>query len=98
MMLWEGGIYTLWGSKPLSMIAVECYSDAEKKAFNEALTEEEKKEATLCMGYNLDKSWFQWEKIQPLFPMNRYLLLKIDQFEEKHVQEDRFFLFYLWMC
>jgi hypothetical protein len=86
VMLYEKGIYTLWGSKPLTRIAVEHYSDAEKQAFYNSLTEDEKKDfQPYAGGYNLDKTWFQWEKIQHHFPMNRYIFLKMDQFQEDHV-------------
>lgn len=86
IMLCETGIYTLWGSsKPLTMIAVEQYTDAEKKAFYDSLTEEEKNAGIYCLGYSLDKTWFQWEKIQHRFPMKRYMLVKIDQFHDDHV-------------
>jgi hypothetical protein len=37
------------------------------------------------LGYSLDKTWFQWEKIQHRFPMKRYMLFKMDQFQSDHV-------------
>ena len=43
VMLCERGIYTLWGSNPLTLIAIEQYSDAEKKAFYDSLSDEEKR-------------------------------------------------------
>lgn len=67
------------------MIAIEQYSDAEKKAFYDSLTEEEKNDGMFCMGYSLDKTWFQWEKIQDRFPMKRYMFFKMDQFQDDHV-------------
>lgn len=86
VMLFESGIYTLWGSsKPLTMIAIEQYTDEEKQAFYDSLTEEEKKSGILCMGYSLDKTWFQWEEIKHRFPMNRYMLFKMKQFQDDHV-------------
>lgn len=84
-MLCESGIYTLWGSKPLTMIAIEQYSDAEKQAFYDSLNEDEKMDGLFCIGYSLNKTWFQWEKIQQRFPMNRYMLFKMDQFQDDHV-------------
>ena len=44
-----------------------------------------KKDDVLCIGYSLDKTWFQWEKIQHRFPMNRYMFFKVDQLQENHV-------------
>jgi hypothetical protein len=85
VMLCENGIYTLYGSKPLTMIAVQQYSDAEKQAFYDSLTEDEKKDGQICIDYSLDKTWFQWEKIQDRFPMNRYMFFKMDQFQDDHV-------------
>lgn len=45
----------------MTIIAIEQYSDAEKQAYYNSLTEEEKKEGFFCMGYSLDKTWFQWQ-------------------------------------
>jgi len=84
-MFCEDGIYTLWGSKPLTMIAVEQYTDQEKQAFFDLLTEDEKKNCQFCADYSLDKTWFQWEKIQHRFPLNRFMFFKMDQFQEEHV-------------
>lgn len=86
VMLSENAIYTLWGSsKPMTLIAIEQYTDEEKQALKNSLTEEEKKEGFTHVGYSLDKTWFQWEKIQDRFAMNRYMLFKVDQLQEDHV-------------
>lgn len=85
VMLSENGIYTLWGSiKPITLIVIELYTDTEKQAFYDSLTDEEKKECFSCVGYSLDKTWFKWEKIQDRFPMNRYMLFKADRLQEDH--------------
>lgn len=86
VMLSEDAIYTLWGSKPMTIIAIEIYSDEENQALYDALTEEEKKEGFYCVGYSLDKTWFEWEKIQDRFSMNRFMFFKTDQFgSDEHV-------------
>ncbi len=57
-MLPEHGIYTLWGgSKPMTMIQIDHYSEEEKKAFYDSLIEVEKKNGLVVQGYNLSESW-----------------------------------------
>jgi hypothetical protein len=86
LMLEETAIYTLWGSsKPMTLIAIEQYSDEKKQAFYNSLTEEEKEECVICEGSSLDKTWPQWEKIQNRFPMKRYMLFKADLLQEEKV-------------
>ena len=54
VMLSENGIYTLWGSsKPMTLIAIEQYTDEEKQAFYNSLTEEEKEEGFIYVGLQL---------------------------------------------
>lgn len=85
VMLSENAIYTLWGSsKPMTLIAIDLYTEEEKEAIYNSLTEEEKNEGFIHVGYSLDKTWFQWEKIQDRFPMNRFMFFKIDQLQEDH--------------
>ena len=82
LMLFESGIYTLWGSKPITLVVIEKSSDEEKRAIYDSLTEEEKKSCQICIGYSFDKTWFQWEKIQHRFRMHRYMLFKVDSLED----------------
>ncbi len=84
IMLFEHGIYTLWGAhKPITLIAVDNYSEEEIKALYESLSEEEKQEAfkdglsvDVIEGYKLSEAWEKWEQISPRFPMKRFMLFK----------------------
>ena len=79
IMLCENGIYTLWGSsKPITMIQVDTYSDAERKSFCASISEEEKKKCLIIYNYNLHKTWEKWEQISNRFPIKRYMLFKKD--------------------
>jgi hypothetical protein len=83
IMLCEAGIYTLCGaSKPMTLIQIDQYSDEQKKAFFDALTEEEKRDGCIFEGYNLSETWLKWEKISHRFPTKRYMLFKTDLYQE----------------
>lgn len=83
-MFFENGIYTLWGSKPLTLMAIPNFSDEEYQAFYDALTEEEKSEELNLDGYDLPNTWEKWEQISARYPMNKYKLFKTDLFQDDH--------------
>ncbi|MBA3957785.1 MAG: hypothetical protein H0X51_05250 [Parachlamydiaceae bacterium] len=87
VMLDEHGIYTLWGSKPLTLIVIEKYSNEEIKKYNDSFSEEEKKETIIVEDYSLPETWDKWESIKSRFPMNRYLLFKTEMFEKEENTE-----------
>ena len=81
IMLFESGIYTLWGAqKPVTTIPVANYSEKDMKARYEALSEAEKNKASFSVdiveGYSLAEAWKKWEQISPRFPMKRFMLFK----------------------
>ncbi len=78
VMLNEHGIYTLWGSKPLTLIVIAKYSEDEIQQYIDSLSEKEKKGMTIVADYSLPETWDKWEEIK--FPMNRYLLFKTEMF------------------
>jgi len=85
ILIQEEGIYTLWGSKPMTMFPINYYTNEEKKALIQQMSEEEKREANLYANYDLANNWEKWEKIRSRFPTNRYLLFKRDHPDlEKH--------------
>lgn len=76
ILLDEHGIYTLWGSKPLTIVPVFNYSEEDYKAQYETLSNEEKKNSLPIYDYNLPENWARWEKIRDQFPLHRYVLFK----------------------
>lgn len=80
----ESGIYTLWDSKPLTLIVIENYSDEEYQAFYDAMTEEEKNKGFYLDDYDLPNTWEKWEQISDRFPMKKYKLFKTDLYQDDH--------------
>lgn len=76
VMLEEGGIYTLCGSKPITLITISYDSDDEIQAYLAQLSEEEKEELHIDMDYNLPANWEKWEKIKARFTLEKYLFFK----------------------
>lgn len=89
IMLFQSGIYTLWGAhKPITIIPVENYSEEEMKAIYESHSEEETNEegfrVDVIDGYNLSEAWKKWEQISDRFPMKRFMLFKQEE-QDAHV-------------
>lgn len=82
LLLDEHGIFTLMGSKPLTLIILSHYTDEEIQAYYDGLTEEEKKNGHIIEKYDLPENWEKWEKMSSLFPMKRFMLFKSDLYED----------------
>ncbi|MCI0381693.1 MAG: hypothetical protein L0207_01385 [Chlamydiae bacterium] len=81
LMFFERGIYTLWGSKPMTRVVLEHFTQEELE--NRILTEEEKKTAfSLAKDYTLPENWEKWKKISSRFPLKRYLLFQSDWYND----------------
>lgn len=76
LLLEEGAIYTLWGSKPLTIGDLYYYSPEEIQAWYENLSEEDKKTCMAVEPSHLEKHWEEWKKIQHLVPLKDFLLFK----------------------
>lgn len=76
LLLQNRGIYTLCGSKPITCITLNYYTDEEIQAYYDQMTEEEKKTAVYVEDYQLAQNWEKWEKVRSRFPIQRYLLYK----------------------
>lgn len=84
IMLFQHGIYTLWGAhKPITLIPVGNFSEEEIKAIYDSRCEEEKKEEGFSVdvieGYNLSEAWEKWEQISHRFLMKRFMLFKQEE-------------------
>lgn len=85
VMLDESAIYTLWGSKPITKIAIHYYSDEEMEEYYQQMSDEEKKNAVISdVEYDLPHNWEKWEKVRSKFPLTHYLFYrKIDEEDPK---------------
>ena len=84
LMIFENGIYTLWGSKPVTLIIINDYSAEELKAYYDSLTEEEKKNGILVEDDYLKEDWEKWEKINGFLPMKGFLLFRSNLYHDPH--------------
>jgi len=76
VMIEESAIYTLWGTKPVTVIIIDYYTDEEKDAFLNQMSEEELKTAVWSTDYCVGEKWEKWDKLRERFSINRYLLFK----------------------
>jgi len=74
----EGGVYTLWGSKPVSEIVLNHMTDEEW----DAVYQEEVTDCYINDNYDIDENWEKWEKIASKFPIKKYLLFRA-RFDEE---------------
>lgn len=84
LMVQESGIYTLVGSKPLTLVEVPNLTEEELKAYHEALTEEDLKNSFTIEDPKFEEKWKQWERISERFPLKRFLLIRSALNEEEN--------------
>ena len=84
LMIDEHGIYTLWGSKPLTLIIIDHYTEKERQEYYESLSASEKENGIIIEKYDLPENWKKWEEICPRFPFKKYLLFKSDLYDDPH--------------
>lgn len=84
IMLDDHAIYTLWGSKPLTLITIDEYTNEEMQAHYNSLSEEEKKDLIYIADekYDFPENWKKWEKISTRFPLKNYLFFKSEFHKE----------------
>ena len=75
-MLEEEAIFTLWGSKPMTLIILDHHDETEYLVWYEKFSEEEKQNCRIIETYDLPENWEKWSKISHKFPMKNYLLVK----------------------
>ena len=78
ILLEQHAIYTLWGSKPISLIIIDEYTNEEVDAYYNSLSEEEKKNIVTLIDavYDFPENWRKWEKISSRFPTKKFLFFK----------------------
>ena len=85
IMLDEGAIYTLWGSKPLSEIGIYYYSEEEVRVYYEQLSDEKRREGVGVENYDLPDNWEKWDKLRTSLPINKYLFVKKIHPMDEHI-------------
>jgi hypothetical protein len=73
VMLQQGAIYTLCGSKPMTMISLD---DEQQLLAENQKAKREKKKRIVLEDYHLLQNWEKWESIKSHFPLHRYLFFK----------------------
>jgi len=85
LLLVDAGVYTLLGSKPITRINLENFTEEEKQAYYAGLSQEELDKALILKNYCLSQNWENWKRVSNRFPLKRYMLFdKLDE-EGTHV-------------
>jgi hypothetical protein len=88
IMFRENGIYTLYGSKPMTLIILDHKAEEKMQAWVDEMSEEEKKDLiTLKEPYDLPENWEKWEKIKDRFPMSNYFFLKCPRKDDPSLED-----------
>lgn len=74
LLLYEGGIYTLLGEKPITIVSLPHYTQEEIEAYHAKLSEDERKKLFSMKNYSLPQTWDKWKKINDRYQMKRFLL------------------------
>ncbi len=87
VMLGKSGIYTLWGSKPMTSIQILHYSQEELDQYYKSLPEEEKSQyVEIDYEYDLNENWEKWKQLKERFAGNRFLLFHYDFIEDGKIE------------
>ncbi len=76
IMLDKSGVFTLWGSKPLTAIIIDHFTEEEMAEWVSTFSKEELKECRILESYDLPEHWEKWKQVASRFPMKRYLLFE----------------------
>lgn len=80
ILIYDSGIYTLWGSKPITFIDMSEISQEEINKWLADMSEEEKKNNILHEDLNLKEGWNKWKQVSCQFPMKKYMLFESNLF------------------
>jgi len=85
LLLVDAGVYTLLGSKPITRINLENFTEEEKQAYYAGLSQEELDKALILKNYCLSQNWENWKRVSNRFPLKRYMLFDKIYEEGTHV-------------
>jgi hypothetical protein len=74
IMLQNQAIYTLYGSKPMTMISIDLEEEAQSN--NDRKSKSGRKDRIVMEDYHLLQNWENWEKMKSTFQLNRYAFFK----------------------
>jgi hypothetical protein len=78
LLLEESGIYTLWGTKPITAFEMCLYTPEELKKIQEKSLRGTKQETVVFRDYNFPENWKKWEEISDRYNVQKYMLFKKD--------------------
>jgi hypothetical protein len=81
----ENGIYTLWGSKPITEIVMYHYSEEEWNRINREISPKELENCYVCDSYDLPENWNRWEKLSLGSHLNDFILFRSHFSEDEKV-------------
>lgn len=74
IMLQHNAIYTLYGSKPMTIVSIDI--NEEVQGDDSQRSKQEKKKRIIFENYHLLQNWENWEKVKARFHVNRYAFFK----------------------
>lgn len=82
LLLEESGVFTLWGTKPMTVFDICLYSSEEIREMqkNHPMIVEE--ETIELKNYDFPANWENWEKNRHRFPLHGFLLFKVENSED----------------
>lgn len=86
ILLDEGAIFTLWGSKPMTEIIIYEYDDEIVQNYINSLSQEELDQCRIRENYDLPELWAKWKEYESKPSFNRYLLVERKDQQDKDVR------------
>lgn len=87
LFLEEGAIFTLWGSKPLTIVPLYLFSDEEMRDLYNQLSEKEKSQVTIIKNYDLPTNWRKWETFQKQLNIKKFALFLRENLENPKIPD-----------
>lgn len=81
LLLEESGIFTLWGTKPMTAFNMYLYSPEEIRELRAMCPPDPEDEVVIVKNYDFPQNWAKWEQNKNRFPLQGFLLFKRDDLE-----------------
>lgn len=83
----QGAVFTLWGTKPITVIPVYLFTDEEMQILYNELSEEQKKQVVILEDYDLPKNWEKWKVFQKNLDIKQFAFFLRDNLENPKIPE-----------